>query len=132
MRSLGKLKIVLGVLLFFIFMIGVYFFYLYQRGGSENYRPPALRADSAKERALNDLTVLSQAVEAYYAKNLKYPEKIGQLQPEFSARIPAEPVSGKPYVYESDGQRQYRITVFDPTPYGLKDLLVENGKIVQK
>ena len=83
-------------------------------------------------QVLNDLTVLSQAVEAYYAKNLRYPEKLEQLRPEFIDKIPLEPGTEKSFIYESDELDRYRITVSDPPRYGFKELFIENGKIIQK
>jgi len=131
MLSFGKLKILLGIILFAIFALAGYFFYLYQKGGVENYRPPVTKAESSKAQVLSDLTVLSQAIDAYHAKNLRYPEKIEQLRPEFIDKIPLEPSTGKPFTYESDGENRYRIIVSNPTFYGFRELVAENGKITQ-
>jgi hypothetical protein len=121
----------LGIILFVVLIIAGYLFYLYQKGGVENYRPPVTKAESPKAQVLNDLTALSQAVDAYHAKNLRYPERLEQLQPEFIDKIPLEPKTGKPFIYESDGRDQYQIVISDPASYGLKELLVKNGKIIQ-
>jgi len=131
MFHLGKLKILFGVIILVALLIAGYLFYLYQKGGVENYRPPVTKAESPKAQVLNDLTALSQAVDAYYAKNLKYPEKLEQLQPEFIDKIPLESKTGKPFIYESDGKDQYQIGISDPASYGLKELFVKNGKIIQ-
>ena len=131
MATHGKLKIILGIALLIILVIAGYLFYLYQKGGVENYRPPVTKAESPKAQVLNDLTALSQAIEAYHAKNLQYPEKLEQLQPEFIDKIPLEPKSGKPFIYESDGKDQYQIGISNPASYGLKELFVKNGKIHQ-
>jgi len=131
MSSTGKLKILLGVLLLVIVAIAGYLFYLYQKGGVENYSPPATEADSHKTRVLDNLAALSQAIDAYYAKNLRYPERLEQLQPEFIERVPAEPKAGTPFIYETDGVKDYRIGLADPAPYGLKELMIKNGKLIQ-
>lgn len=127
----GKLKFLLGIVLFVMIVIAGYILYLYQKGGAEHYKPPVTKTDSPKTQVLSDLTVLSQAVETYYAKNLRYPEKLEQLKPEFIDKIPLEPGTEKSFIYESDGLDRYRITISDPTRYGFKELFIENGKIIQ-
>ena len=97
----------------------------------EQYCPPMTEAESPRVQVLSDLVALSQAIDAYYAKNLRYPEKLEQLQPEFIDKIPLEPKTGKPFTYESDGKDQYQIGVFDPASYGFKELFVKNGKVHQ-
>jgi hypothetical protein len=131
MSSHGKLKIILGIILFIVLIIAGYLFYLYQKGGVEHYRPPVTQAESPKAQVLSDLTGLSQAIDAYQAKNLRYPERLEQLQPEFIDKIPLEPKTGKPFIYKSDGKDQYQIVISDPTSYGLKELFVKNGKVHQ-
>ena len=131
MSSHGKLKIILGIILFVVLIIAGYLFYLYQKGGVENYRPPVTKAESPKAQVLSDLTALSQAIDAYQAKNLRYPQRLEQLQPEFIDKIPLEPGTGKPFTYESDGKDQYQIGISDPASYGFKDLFVKNGKVHQ-
>ena len=128
----GKLKFLLGIILLVMIVIAVYVLYLYQEGGREHYNPPVKKADSPPMQVLNDMTVLSLAVEAYYAKNLKYPDKLEQLKPEFIDKIPLEPGAEKSFIYESDELDRYRITVSDPPRYGFKELFIENGKIIQK
>lgn len=127
----GKFKLLLTIIVLLIIVIGGYLVYLYQKGSVEHYHPPVIKASSAKAQVLSDLTALSQAVEGYHAKNLRYPERLEQLEPEFMDRIPLEPVTGKTYIYESDGFNKYRIGVFDPAVHGFKELYVENGKIIQ-
>jgi hypothetical protein len=131
MVSFGKLKILLGIILFVIVAIVGYFAYLYSKGSVESYRPPVKEAESPRTQILNDLVALSQAIDAYHAKNLKYPEKLEQLQPEFIDKIPLDPKTGKPFIYESDGNDQYQIGISDPASYGFKELFVKNGKVHQ-
>jgi len=131
MSSHGKLKIILGIILFVVLIIAGYLFYLYQKGGVENYRPPVTKAESPKAQVLSDLTALSQAIDAYQAKNLRYPQRLEQLQPEFIDKIPLEPGTGKPFIYESDGKNEYRIGISDPASYGFKELYVKNGEVHQ-
>jgi hypothetical protein len=128
----GKLKFLLGIILLVMIVIAVYVFYLYQKGGPEHYNPPMEKVDSPQMQVLNDMTVLSQAVEAYYVKNLRYPDKLEQLKPEFIDKIPLEPGAEKSFIYESDELDRYRITVSDPPRYGFKELFIENGEIIQK
>jgi hypothetical protein len=128
----GKLKLLLGIILFVIMIIVGYVLYLYQKGGTEHYIPPVTKADSPQKQVLSDMTVLSQAVQAYYAKNLRYPEKLEQLKPEFIDKIPLEPGTEKFFIYESDELDRYRITVSDPLRHGFKELFIENGEIIQK
>ena len=128
----GKLKLLLGIILLVMIVIAVYVFYLYQQGGTESYNPPVQKIDDPKIQILSDMTVLSGAVEAYYAKNLRYPDKLEQLKPEFIDKIPLETGTEKSFIYDSDGLDRYRITVSDPSRYGFKELFIENGKIIQK
>ena len=128
----GKLKFLLVIILLVVIFIAVYVFYLYQQGGTQYYNPSVQKTDDPKMQILNDMTVLSGAVEAYYAKNLRYPDTPEQLKPEFIDKIPLETGTEKSFIYESDGLDRYRITVSDPSRYGLKELFIENGKIIQK
>lgn len=128
----GKMKFVLGMILLVVIAAAGYAFYLYQQGGTEHYRPPEKKAESPREQVLGDMRALSQAVEAYYTKNLQYPDQLEQLKPDFIGEIPAEPGTKKAFIYESDTQERYRIAVSDPSRYGLKELFIENGEIAQK
>ena len=128
----GKLKFLLGIIVLVMIVGAVYVFYLYQQGGTENYNPPVQKTDDPKVQILSDITVLSGAVEAYYAKNLRYPDKLEQLKPEFIDKIPLETGTEKSFIYASDALDRYRITVSEPSRYGFKELFIENGKIIQK
>lgn len=107
-------------------------FYFYLQGSVEHYVPPPVEKSSGKDQVLSDLSILSQAIEAYYAVNLRYPQNLEELQPDFLASVPVEPVTEKKYVYETDGALTYRIMVSNPGPYGFKELSIENGKIKQQ
>ena len=128
----GKWKFLLGIILLVMIVIAVYVFFLYQQGGTEYYNPPVKKTDDPKMQILSDMTVLSQTVEAYYAKNMRYPDKLEQLKPEFIDKILLETGTEKLFIYKSDGFDRYRITVSDPSRYGFKELFIENGKIIQK
>jgi hypothetical protein len=128
----GKWKFLPGIIVLIMIVVAVYVFYLYRQGGTENYNPPAQKTDDPQMQILSDMTVLSGAVEAYYAKNLRYPDKLEQLKPEFIDKIPLETGMEKSFIYESDALDRYRITVSDPSRYGFKELFIENGKIIQK
>jgi hypothetical protein len=132
----GKWKLILSFMLLVIIAVTAYVFYLYQQGGTEYYNPPVQKTDDPKTQIMSDMTVLSGAVESYYVKNMRYPDNLEQLKPEFIDKIPLEAGTEKSFVYEtggeSDGPDRYRITVSDPSRYGLKDLFIENGQIVKK
>jgi hypothetical protein len=131
-----KWKFLLGIVFIVMIACAVYIFYLYQQGGTEYYNPPAQKTDDPKTQIMRDITVLSGAVEAYYVKNMRYPDNLEQLKPEFIDKIPLEAGTEKAFVYEtggeSDGPDRYRITVSDPSRYGLKELFIENGQIIKK
>ncbi len=123
--------VLLGIILFVIVAIVGPLIYLYQKGSVENYSSPIVKVDSLRTHVLNDLIALSQAIEAYYAKNLRYPERLDQVQPEFIDKIPLEPGTQKPYTYKLDPHNQYQILLSDPNIYGYKELRIENGKIIK-
>jgi hypothetical protein len=127
----GKLKFLPGIILLVIIVIAAYVFYLYQQGGTEHYNPPVQEKDVPRKQIVSDMTVLSGAVEAYWAKNLKYPDKLEQLIPEFIEKIPSDAGTEKTFIYESNESDRYRITVSEPSRYGFKELFIENGKITQ-
>lgn len=105
--------------------------YSYRHGGKDNYFPPADQAVSPAVQVTNDLTRLSQAVESYYVKHLRYPTSLELLQPEFLSALPVAPVSNTFYRYETDGSNRYGISVSDPQRYNLKEMRRENGRIIQ-
>ncbi len=78
---------------------------------------------------------LSRAVEAYFIKNMEYPQKLELLMPEFIDRVGSDPLSGKTYQYslvETKGTSRYRISVPDPKLYNAKEFYIEDGTLVQK
>ncbi len=114
--------------------IAVYVGVMYFRGDVGNYAPPPQPAVSSPEQARADLQNLSQAVDAYFTKNMEDPKSLDVLQPEFLERVPSDPSSGKPYRYtlsEKDGVSRYRISVPDPTLYRAKEFYIEDGQLVQ-
>lgn len=106
--------------------------YLYQQGSTEHYKPPKESEVSPDQQAAADLMTISKAVEAYNSLNLKYPEKLEELVPDFLARVPAEPGSGRAYVYKTDGTSNYTVEIADPAVFKLKKMLVENGKFIKE
>jgi hypothetical protein len=127
----GKLKFLSGIILLAMIVIAVYFFYLYHQGGTEYYNPPVEKTEAPGKQIVSDMIVLSGAVEAYYTKNLRYPDKLEQLKPEFIDKVPLETGTEKSFIYESSEPDRYRITVSEPSRYGFKELFIENGKITQ-
>jgi len=122
------------LLAFLVVALIAYVSLLYLKGGVSNYIPPEAPSVSSLEQARSDLQNLSQAVEAYFIKNMEYPQKLEILQPEFLDRLANDPLSGKPYLYtlsEPDGAGRYRISVPDPKLYHAKELYIEDGKLVQ-
>jgi hypothetical protein len=122
----GYAALVVGILL----AIGLV--YSYRHGGEDNYKPPEARHLDATERAVNDLKALSQAIETYYVKNLRYPEKLEDLQPDLIGHLPVDPVANKSYRFQTDGTRRYRVQPADCAGYSLKEFYLENGQIVKK
>lgn len=127
-----KLRIVLFVLVVVIVVVVGALAYLYTQGSVEHYAPPTAEAQVPEQQVLSDLSTLSQAIEAYYGANLKYPQHLDELQPDFIAKLPVEPVTAKQYGYETDGISRYRISVSNPGVFNLKELYVENGKLVKQ
>ncbi len=112
----------------------IYVSMLYLEGDVANYELPQPPFASSSEQVQADLQNLAQAMDAYFIKNLEYPQKLEFLQPEFLERVACDPLNGKPYLYslyktEGDGISQYRITVPDPKLYGAKEFYIEDGKI---
>lgn len=107
---------------------------LYWKGDVSNYEPPQPPSVSSLEQARSDLQNLSRAVEAYFIKNMEYPQKLEILRSEFLDRVPNDPLSGEPYLYtlrETEGTGRYRIGVPDPKLYHVKEFYIEGGKLVQ-
>ena len=105
--------------------------YLYRHGGKDNYFPPNEAVVSPASQVTNDLTLLSQAVESYYVKNMRYPKDLEGLKPEFISKLPVAPVSNTFYLYETNGTNRYAIRISGPEPYNLKEMQLENGKFIK-
>ncbi|GAM08148.1 hypothetical protein OR1_00419 [Geobacter sp. OR-1] len=132
-----KHKLLLLFYILIVIAVGVigYVSVLYWQGGASNYEPPKQPAVSPQERVQSDLQNLSQAVDAYFIKNMEYPQKLELLIPEFIDRVGNDPLSGKTYLYnldETGGIGRYRISVPDPKLYNAKELYIEDGKLFQK
>lgn len=108
---------------------------LYWHGGESNYSPPKQPAASPQEKARSDLQSLARAIEAYFIKNMEYPQRLEQLMPEFIDRVGTDPLSGKTYLYTLDatkGGGRYRISVPDARLYKAQEFYLEDGTLVQK
>ena len=127
-----KLKIFVVVAAAVLVVIAGIIFYLYQQGGKEHYVPPVTKQETPVGQALADLETLSKAVEAYNSLNLKYPERLDELQPDFVAEVPADPATGRAYIYTTEGGSKYKISVPDPSAYNQKVLTIENGKLTNE
>ncbi len=123
--------ILIAALLAVIGYIGM----LYRQGNVSNYTPPPPPSVSPKEQAISDLQNLSRAVEAYFVKNMEYPQKLDSLVPEFIDRVGHDPLSAKPYLYTATGNggaASYRISLPAPSLYNIKECFIENGTVTQK
>ena len=112
-----------------------YVSFLYWQGSATNYEPPKQPSVSPQEKVHTDLEHLSRAVEAYFIKNMEYPQKLELLVPEFIDRVEYDPLSGRAYqyrLYETEGNSRYRISVPDPQLYHAKELSIEDGQLIQK
>ncbi len=129
-----KFLLLLFILTVIMVALIAYISMLYLRGGVSNYEPPQPPSASSSEQAQSDLQELSQAVEAYFIKNMEYPENLELIHPEFIDRDASDPLSGKPYLYtlsETEGASPYRISVPDPQLYNAKEFYCEGGKLVK-
>lgn len=134
MRKNRLLPIIIPLALITLAVIG-YVSFLYWKGGASNYEPPKAPVVSPQEKAGSDLQNLARAAEAYFIKNMEYPQKLELLIPEFTDRVGNDPLSGKPYQYslvETNGASRYRISVPDPKLYNAKELYIEDGMLIQK
>jgi hypothetical protein len=114
-----------------LFVVGS-LIYLYRHGGKDNYFPPSGKTISPSDQVMSDLTELSQAVESYNVKNMHYPKDLELLKPDFLSRLPEAPISNTFYLYETDGTNRYGIRISDPRSYNLKEMHLENGRIIKK
>jgi len=129
----NKLLLLFCILILITVAVLGYISVAYWQGGVSNYEPPQQPAVSPQERARSDLQNLSRAVEAYFIKNMEYPQKLELLMPEFIDGVGSDPLSGKPYQYSLDeGTGRYRISVPDPKLYNAKEFHIEDGMLVQK
>lgn len=130
-----KLRLLIAILILLTLAVTGYVALLYRQGGENNYTPPAQPAVSPQEKARSDLQSLARAVEAYFIKNMEYPQRLELLMPEFIDRVGTDPLSGKAYLYALDatkGPGRYRISVPDARLYNTKEFYLEDGTLVQK
>jgi|DewCreStandDraft_4_1066084.scaffolds.fasta_scaffold00565_57 hypothetical protein len=132
-NSTKKILIVLGSILLIgtLALVG-FIMFSYFKGGEENYITPEKDKLETSQQVIEDLTILQKAVESYFAKNLEYPEKLEALIPEFLKSIPKDPATGKPYIYETDIEESYSISVPDPSKYKLQVFKYENDVLIQE
>jgi hypothetical protein len=81
---------------------------------------------------MKDLTELSQAVESYNVKNMHYPKDLELLKPDFLSSLPVAPISNTFYLYETDGTNRYGIRISNPDSYNLKEIRIENGRVIKR
>jgi hypothetical protein len=117
---------------FFAILILCELTYLYRHGGKDNYFPPSRKTTLPADQAMKDLTELSQAVESYNVKNMHYPKDLELLTPDFLSQLPVAPISNTFYLYETDETNRYGIRISDPKSYNLKEMHLENGRIIKK
>ena len=131
----NKLLLLFYILIVITVAVIGYVSVLHWKGGVSNYEPPKQPSGSPQESAQSDLQNLSRAVEAYFIKNMEYPQKLELLMPEFIDRVGYDPLSGKTYQYslnETEGTSRYRISVPDPKLYNAKEFYIEDGMLFQK
>ena len=132
---INKLLLLFYILIVITVAVIGYVSVLHWKGGVSNYKPPQQPSVSPQEMAKSDLQNLSRAVEAYFIKNMEYPQKLELLMPEFIDRVGYDPLSGKTYQYSLDetaGTSRYRISVPDPKLYNAKEFYIEDGMLFQK
>lgn len=134
MKKTSKNILILSSAILFaaILVLLGFIIYHYIKGGEDNYKPPEKDKLEANEQVLADLNTLQKAVEAYYTKNLEYPETLDALVPEFIKSIPKDPATGKSYVYETDIEESYSISVPEPEKYNLEALRYENDVLIKE
>lgn len=130
--KLTKFRVFLIILAVFIIGVASVALYFYQQGSKEHFVPPSAKSESPIEQALADLETISKSLDAYNSMNLKYPERLEELQPDFITKIPTDPATGKAYIYQSDGAAKYSVSVPDPSLYNHKIMASENGKITKE
>jgi hypothetical protein len=129
-----KLRLFVAGIILITITVTVYATLLYRQGAESNYTPPPQPTVSPRKKAGSDLHNLARAVEAYFIKNMSYPQRLELLTPEFIERVDSDPLSGKPYLYTLDttkGLGRYRISVPDAKLYNAKEFYLEDGKLVQ-
>jgi hypothetical protein len=107
--------------------------YYYSQGSEDNYVPPATEEIEAPvDQAIADMQKIASALETYYAMNFEYPETLAGLVPDVIDSIPLDPVDNKEYVYYTDIDESYSISVPNPKNYNLTTLKMDNGEIVKQ
>ena len=133
MKSKKTLIIILGVLAAIVIGIVAIFLYYYTQGSKDNYVPPEVeQIEAPVDQAVADMEKLASALETYYAMNFEYPESLAGLVPDVLDIIPKDPSTNQDYVYTTDVDENYSITVANPSNYHLSILKVENGEIIKK
>ncbi|MCX6141753.1 MAG: hypothetical protein NTZ35_00895 [Ignavibacteriales bacterium] len=130
--KLSKPKIALSLVAGLFLVVAAIALYFYSQGSRAHYVPPVAETLSAEAQVLSDLTTTMKAVEAYYSRNLKYPDMLEDLRPDFMTTLAIDPTTNSAYRYETNGSLSYKIIVGDPLKFNKKILRAENGKIVQE
>ena len=84
---------------------------------------PAFHA-AARIQAASDATDTAIALQRYWRKHGKLPEKLDELVPEFLPQVPIDPFDGQPvrYLVDDEGCRVYSIGMNDTDEGGVGDL----------
>ena len=102
------------------------------QGSEENYIPPEVEEFAPDSQAINNIVLISKALESYYAINLNYPQELKDLVPDYLNKLPKDPVSNKDFIYETDLNNSYVLINPNPNEYNLSEIKVENGKLIKK
>jgi hypothetical protein len=133
MKMKKSLLIILSILAVIIIGFFSVVYYYYSQGSVDNYIPPEEEAiEIPVDQAVADMKKIASALETYYSLNFEYPEALEQLIPDVMDALPKDPSNNQEYVYTTDIDENYSISVPDPNSYNLTILKIENGEIIKQ